>query len=683
MTARWSELPDPVVFELRAFKEGAQPQTAKFAPDWIDEAVDWAERMNDLGFNIYSVRNPIRHDVSGSAKDTDIVAAFFLWADCDDDGAADNIRRFDGPKVNAAVITGRTPGTRVHTYWELQQPCTDMAQWRAMQETVAAHFGSDSTVVNPSRIMRLAGTVSYPDSKKQSRGYIKEMCSLQTYSNPTVTIDQMRRVFGDRTAAKTERLEIDTGPTPLDRERTRIQALEGREWHNAVIRLVASYVSRGLSDDEIHGLTDPLTLPGYTVDQTRREVQVAIDGARKKGWTPEDPQPAFAPVQDAQVEWPTLLSDFNEMALPRREWIYGTDYIRGYVSVVASAGGIGKTSNATVEALAIATGKPLLTVDVKQPCNVWIVNLEDPRSEMQMRTLAAMKHYGIKPDEVRGKLFMDGEDTIDLTLAVENRDGVQINDPMADAMIRKIKENNIGVVIFDPFISTHLVNENSNAAIQAVVALFRRIARETNASICLVHHIRKGNGEDATIDSVRGAGSLIGAARAARVMNRISREEAERVGISSAEAKSVFRIDDGKSNLAPPAEQALYRKMIGVQIDNGEWIGVAVPFELPDEWQGMTDQVVNDILRQIAAGTDGQGVELFSLRPQDKNRWVGSVIANYAFDNPEHQKAPGQIKTILREWLKNGLIEEVDYHSPSQRKDRKGVLTTGRVGGDE
>ena len=83
-------------------------------------------------------------------------------------------------------------------------------------------------------------------------------------------------------------LTVDTGAfETLDRERAAIAAMSGQEWHNSVIRLVASYVAKGLSDGEIHALTDPLTLSGYTVEETRREVQVAIDGARRKGWTPE------------------------------------------------------------------------------------------------------------------------------------------------------------------------------------------------------------------------------------------------------------------------------------------------------------------------------------------------------------------------------------------------------------
>ena len=401
--------------------------------------------------------------------------------------------------------------------------------------------------------------------------------------------------------------------------------------------------------------------------------------------SPEPPQsepddiPAADPPDDG---WPHVFDRFDASVIPKRQWVYGYDYVKNYVSVLASAPGIGKSSLVTVEAISIATGRELLGVKVKQRSNVWLVNLEDPVDEMHMRTLAAMKHYGIKPDDLRGRLFIDGEDTFQMTLAAESRDGILTNDALLDLMIAKVRERDIGVIIFDPFVSTHSVNENSNSSVQQVVAMMRKLARDTAASILLVHHVRKGNGDDASIDSVRGAGSLIGAARAARVINKVSEDDALKLGIDPGEARGIFRVDDGKSNLAPPAHAAVYRRMVSVEIDNGEWIGVCTPFDLPDEWSGMTDKVVNDILRIIEFGikTDDGSEEYYSIRPQDKDRFAGKVITSYAFDNPADAKNDAQAKRIIKMWHERGLLEEFDYRSEKQRKDRRGVRPTGRVG---
>jgi hypothetical protein len=213
------------------------------------------------------------------------------------------------------------------------------------------------------------------------------------------------------------------------------------------------------------------------------------------------------------------------------------------------------------------------------------------------------------------------------------------------------------------------------------VGEIRRVADETKSAIGLVHHIRKGNGEDASIDSVRGAGSLIGAARAARVVNKIGEDDALKLGIPLDDAKGLFRVDDGKANLAPPASAAVYRKMIGVKIENGEWIGVCVPFELPDEWEGMDEKTVNRILGLINAGiSTDDGIEHYSSRPQDKERFAGSIITTYSFDSAKHTKNDAQAKRIIKHWMETGLLEEFEYKSPKQRKDRRGLRSTSRVG---
>jgi hypothetical protein len=385
---------------------------------------------------------------------------------------------------------------------------------------------------------------------------------------------------------------------------------------------------------------------------------------------------------EAAPDWPTVYDMFDGASIEPRRWIYGHHYLRSFVSVLASAGGIGKTSLQIVEALAIVTGRPLLGEEVKERTNVWIVNLEDPLEEIQRRVIAAMQHYKITPEEVRGRLFVNAGRDFSLKFGIQTREGVLPNTKLVEYLCKQIPQKKIGCVFIDPFVGAHSINENDNMAVNAIVAEIRRVADETKCAIGLVHHIRKGNGEDASIDSVRGAGSLIGAARAARVVNKVSEDDAMKLGVDMDKAKGIFRVDDGKANLAPPADKSTYRQMIGVKIDNGEWIGVCVPFDLPDEWKGMTDAVVNEMLRMIELGprTEDGSQEYYSIRPQDKDRFVGRVVTTFAFDDPKHMKNDGQAKRIIKTWHDKGLIEEFEYRSESQRKDRKGVRPVGRVG---
>ena len=60
------------------------------------------------------------------------------------------------------------------------------------------------------------------------------------------------------------------------------QAANGDNWHNAVLITVARLFKEGHTDEEIHAHTDGLTNAEYTIDETRAEVQVMIDGMREK-----------------------------------------------------------------------------------------------------------------------------------------------------------------------------------------------------------------------------------------------------------------------------------------------------------------------------------------------------------------------------------------------------------------
>jgi len=70
----------------------------------------------------------------------------------------------------------------------------------------------------------------------------------------------------------------------LDPSRLEAEASQGVNWHSNVLRLVGHMIANGATDLEVHATTDALTLDGYTVAQTRREVQSMAESARVKGF---------------------------------------------------------------------------------------------------------------------------------------------------------------------------------------------------------------------------------------------------------------------------------------------------------------------------------------------------------------------------------------------------------------
>ena len=54
------------------------------------------------------------------------------------------------------------------------------------------------------------------------------------------------------------------------------------KWNKSLLQVTKKMVQDGKSDEEIHMCTDELTTRSYTVEQTRKQIQPMIDGARAK-----------------------------------------------------------------------------------------------------------------------------------------------------------------------------------------------------------------------------------------------------------------------------------------------------------------------------------------------------------------------------------------------------------------
>jgi hypothetical protein len=189
ITADWSNTPHRVGgFEIRCLGENRSTVSQIFALEAVSEATDLAVRMNANRLNVYMTINPIDMDAiakSGkSAKDGDILRAHYSFADADDVLGLNGLNELSGLiEPDITVTTGTIPHERRHAYWRLTEPCLDLPLWRERQKQIAVQFKTDKAVINPSRIMRLAGTVSYPNPAKLAKGYVPELVTMHERSN--------------------------------------------------------------------------------------------------------------------------------------------------------------------------------------------------------------------------------------------------------------------------------------------------------------------------------------------------------------------------------------------------------------------------------------------------------------------------------------------------------------------
>ncbi|CAO4195781.1 AAA family ATPase [Methylorubrum extorquens] len=377
---------------------------------------------------------------------------------------------------------------------------------------------------------------------------------------------------------------------------------------------------------------------------------------------PEDdttpPAAVAAPIRAAPFEW------CEPAKIPPREWVYGRHLIRRYVSTTVAPSGLGKSSLALVEAVAMVSGKDLLGERPTDPLRVWYWNGEDPADELQRRVMAVALHYELRPQDIGGRLFINSGRDTEINIAQQNRDGVTVAAPVVEAIKATIRENRIDVVIIDPFVSSHRVSENDNGAIDRVAKTWARIAEETNCAVELIHHARKTNGAEVTIEDSRGAVALLSAARSARTLNGMTKEEAERAGVENRRAH--FRVDNGKANLAPPPEGSTWFKMESVALGNGplnsdgDHIGVVTNWTWPDPLESLS---VADLQAAQAAVRAG-GPWRENIQAKD---WVGIPIAQALKLDPTNKADRERIKRTLKVWIDNGMFAVVTGYDEKSR----------------
>jgi hypothetical protein len=346
--------------------------------------------------------------------------------------------------------------------------------------------------------------------------------------------------------------------------------------------------------------------------------------------------------------------------LPPRQWLYRPHFVRSYLTVTFAKGGVGKTTLAIVEALAVATGKPLLGVQPSERARVWLWNGEDPSEELQKRVQAAMLYFGIDASEVEGWLFVGSGRDLELTIAEQTRDGARADAGVVEEAVAFIEANGVGLVVIDPFVSSHRVSENDNGAIDLVAKTWGRVADRTSCAVHLVHHSRKTNGQETTVEDGRGASALVDASRHARTLNPMSASEADHFGVQRQNRSRFVRVDDGKANLAPPAAKAEWIQLVSVALGNGDNIQVAERWTPPDPFEDLTQADIRRIQETVAAGRPESGEAWRESYQAKGGAWVGCAVAAALKWDLDETGVTGRVKEVLRTLIRAGELR-VEY----------------------
>jgi hypothetical protein len=392
-------------------------------------------------------------------------------------------------------------------------------------------------------------------------------------------------------------------------------------------------------------------------------------------------QPAVANDNNAVSYKPTPFVPMDPSTIPLRDWIYGRLLIRGNVAMTIAAGAVGKTSLKIVEALALATGRSLLGIEVPRRARVWLFNLEDDLFELQRRVGAAMIHYNIKPEDIAGWLYIDGDKPLFVTKTDFN--GTKILLPIVDELVKHIRDLEIDAMTLDPFVSTHDAPENDNGAMDRIMKqAWKPVARDGGCSVNLCHHTTKVDAGTATAMSGRGGGSIVFAGRSAQVLNLMSWEEAKKAGLES--PAGYFSEINDKENMSPATGIKTWYFMKGVSLGNGpkgnlkkqnsDSVGVVTRWEYPTDaslTEGVTDEQLQAILNLLKVGIHRKNIQATDWA----GYVVGKVLGLGASKETIEDNDKRRIKLMLDAWIKQGVLDEYADKDKSGRHDRPCLRT--------
>lgn len=138
----------------------------------VPAATEWAAAESLAGRNVYWTTNQVAEGCNKKPSKADIVAARFAHVDID---PPKNGGPFDKLQAQAELLALSVPpnliidsGGGLQAFWRLSGP-SSLAEVESVNQSLAERLGGDHCH-NIDRLMRLPGTVNYPNSKKRAAG---------------------------------------------------------------------------------------------------------------------------------------------------------------------------------------------------------------------------------------------------------------------------------------------------------------------------------------------------------------------------------------------------------------------------------------------------------------------------------------------------------------------------------
>lgn len=366
----------------------------KYFGDDVEQALDWAEKHNNLGWGLYWTLNYVGPGVGTKPSKTDIQAA--RGAHCDLDPPKDGSVWDKVDKINLLCNYAVPPslvidsGNGIQPVWLLERPAKDWKTIESANISIRDAFGGDDCH-NIDRLLRLPGSVNYPNNAKKLRGCTP--CRASFAVPDTGRRYQPRELlaaFPPSRQVKAKSAPEAQGGTKSTEGELIAAIKRGDNWHNNLLVLTARLIAAGLRTEVILALAEGFTLEGYSVEETLADMRSMIESARKK-W--ERPEPKDLEKHAGEKPRGFRFQAVGKLKLKPPEFVIDTLIETHSLGIMFGDPGAGKSFFAVDASMCVATGCDFHGKTVRQGSVFYIAG--EGHNGLVRRFAAWGKHRGI------------------------------------------------------------------------------------------------------------------------------------------------------------------------------------------------------------------------------------------------------------------------------------------------
>jgi RecA-family ATPase len=513
----WTKKPD-------SFNDG------QYFGDNIESAIEYIVNRNFSGSNCYFTYNIPMQDCGSKPRKDQIVKLRGIHIDVDPQGG----REFD-KSAKVAEINEHCPtriydsGGGVHAYWDfgefIDATPENVAAVECLNRALIAKFDGDTAAPNVDRLMRVPGTVNWPDEKKRAAGRVPVMAmALQSDPGAKPSFAQLQVYFAPAAppspilppdALTPATVGNDAALTSLRASPALWRVYEGdisaygdneSRADQALVNALASRTGWNAELTERLWVESPLgQRPKTQANKGNYRELTIVKAFRDRPYWAYDFGEGLQHVQafSQGIDWnavkgaaslPTTVSaslvfasQFAGVVPAVRPW-HVPDMIPGRtVTLLSGDGGTGKSLVALQLAVATAAGLQWFGSSVREgPC--LFVTAEDDIDEIHRRTADVGRGEGVEPRQLERLAIwsLAGHDAL---LAVpEGRGGALTPTAGYEALRGHVEAIRPSLIVLDTLADMFGGNEVDRAQVRQFVAILRGLALEFDAAVLLLSH---------------------------------------------------------------------------------------------------------------------------------------------------------------------------------------------------